>query len=155
MAGTPTARAAPRSGSADSARRATRHIPDRPGLEVVGAEDSTRSVGLLGTAIAAFLFATLLAMAGLHAALVQAQAGLDSLVDENAARQERVDQLLAAVAHLDSPEGVAEQAAAAGLLAAPEVVTIAPLAPGALAPPPPNPFGLGSGLVVTAGGASG
>ena len=75
---------------------------------------------------------------------------LQTLVEENGVRRERVDQLLAEVAHLDSPEGVAEQADAAGLIAAPEVVTIAPLAPGALAAPSLDPFGSGISLIATA-----
>lgn len=145
MAPSRTVGASARTGSANAPRRA----PVRPSLEVVGPAESTRSVGVFGTAIAVFLFATLLALASLHAMLVQAQAGLDELVEENSARRERVDQLLAEVAHLDSPEGVAEQASAAGLVAAPEVVTIAPIAPGGLAPPPANPFGPGRALVAT------
>jgi hypothetical protein len=99
-----------------------------------------------------FLFGTLLGLAALHATLVQAQAGLDSIVTENADRRERVDALLAEMAHLDSPEGVAEQALAAGLVAAPEVVTIAPLAPGALAAPTASPFGPRGALVDTSSG---
>ena len=141
--------ASARSGPSPSPRGAPRRAPAPP-LRVVRPSESVRSVGVLGSAIAVFLFVTLLALAGLHAALVQAQAGLDSLVEDNGVRREQVDQLLAAVAHLDSPEGVAEQAAAAGLVAAPEVVTIAPLAPGALAAPPIDPFGSSVSLVVAA-----
>lgn len=141
----PHSRAAtPSTRSAGSApRRSPRKSPARPSLRVVRS-DAARSVGVLGTTIALFLFATLLALAGLHAMLVQAQAGLDDLVRANADRHERIDQLLAEVAHLDSPEGVAEQARSAGLVAAPEVVTLAPIAPGALQPPLENPFGPGS-----------
>ena len=141
--------ASARSGPSPSPRGAPRRAPAPP-LRVVRPNESVRSVGVLGSAIAVFLFVTLLALAGLHAALVQAQAGLDSLVEENGVQRERVDRLLAVVAHLDSPEGVAEQAAAAGLVAAPEVVTIAPLAPGALAAPTLDPFGSGVSLVVAA-----
>ena len=137
MVATRSAGSSARSGA--SPRPATRRSRRAP-LRVVRADEATRSVGALGSAIAVFLFVTLLGMAGLHAALVQAQAGLDDLIEQNAVRRERVDQLLAQVAHLDSPEGVAEQAAASGLVAAPEVVTIAPLPPGSLAAPSADPF---------------
>ena len=150
MATSRTAGASARSGPSPAPRRAPRRTPAPPPLRVVKPNDSARSVGMLGSALAVVLFATLLALAALHAALVQAQAGLDSLVEENGVRRERVDQLLAEVAHLDSPEGVAEQADAAGLIAAPEVVAIAPLAPGALAAPSLDPFGSGISLIATA-----
>lgn len=150
MVASRAAGASARSGTAASPRRAPRRSPAPPPLRVVRSGESTRSVGLLGTAIAVFLFATLLALSGLHAVLVQAQSGLDQLVEDNGVRRARVDQLLAEVAHLDSPEGVAEQAAAAGLVPAPEVVTIAPLAPGALAAPPSDPFGPDLTLIAAA-----
>ena len=144
-----TAEASARSNPVTAPRRAPRKAPVKPPLRVVRPDESARSVGALGSMIAVFLFLTLLALAGLHAMLVQAQAGLDSLIEENGVRRERVDQLLAEVAHLDSPEGVAEQAEAAGLIASPEVVTIAPLAPGALLEPSLDPFGPGRALIAT------
>ena len=147
-----SAGASARTNAAPAPRRAPRRAPAPPRLSVVRAEETTRSVGLLGSAIAVFLFGTLLGLAALHATLVQAQAGLDSIVSENADRREQVDALLAEMAHLDSPEGVAEQALAAGLVAAPEVVTIAPLAPGALAAPTASPFGPRGALVDTSSG---
>ena len=150
MVASRTAGSSARSGPSPSPRRAPHRAPARTPLRVVRSDESARSVGVLGSVITVFLFATLLTLAGLHAALVQAQAGLDTVVEENGVRRERVDHLLAEVAHLDSPEGVAEQAAAAGLVAAPEVVTIAPLAPGALAAPSPDPFGPSFSLVTTA-----
>ena len=150
MVATRAAGASARPRPSPGPRREPRQAPRPAPLRVVGPDVSSPSVGALGSAIAAFLFATLLALAGLHAALVQAQAGLDDVVEQNGVRRDRVDELLAEVAHLDSPEGVAEQARGAGLLAAPEVVTIAPLAPGALAAPPPDPFGPAP-LVPTAG----
>ncbi len=154
MANSRSASASARSKPAPSTRRAPRREPARPPLRVVRPDETAGSVGALGSSLAVCLFVTLLALAGLHAVLVQAQAGLDDLVVENSIRHERVDQLLAEVAHLDSPEGVAEQATAAGLVAAPEVVTIAPLAPGSLAPPPPDPFGRTTSLISRSGGDS-
>lgn len=145
--------ASARASAAPAQRRALRRAPASPPLRVVRSEETARSVGVFGTAIAVFLFGTLLGLAALHATLVQAQAGLDRIVAENGARRERVDELLAEVAHLDSPEGVAEQALAAGLVAAPEVVTIAPLAPGALDAPTASPFGPGTTLVDSSSGA--
>lgn len=145
----PTRAASASARTATAPRRAPRRTPTSRPLEVVHPRNPPRSVGALGTAIGLFLFVTLLALAGLHAVLVQTQAGLDELGEQNALRRERIEQLVAEVAHLDSPEGVAEQAFASGLVAAPEVVTIAPLAPGALEPPPLDPFGLaapGAGL---------
>lgn len=137
-----TARSASAAARSTTARRAARPAtPARP-LRVVKPTRTSRSVGALGTFVALALFATLLALAALHAALVQTQAGLDELVTENAARRERVDELLAEIAHLDSPAGVAEQARSAGLVAVPEIGSIAPIRPGALAPPGPDPFGL-------------
>ena len=111
-------------------------------LRVVQPQEGTRSVGALGTVAVLFLFATLLGLAGLHAVLVQNQAALDALLAQNQARQEQVDQLLADVAHLDSPEGVAEQVAGNGLVAANDVVTLAAIGPGTLAAPLSDPFGL-------------
>lgn len=101
-----------------------------------------RSLGDVGTVLTICLFVGCLFLAVLHAVLVQNQAHLDNLIEENQLRQERVDQLLAEIAYLDSPEGVAENALKAGLLPAAEVVTLAPLGAGELPAPSPDPFGL-------------
>ena len=105
-------------------------------------EARKRSVLDVGTLLAFCLFAGCLFLAVLHAVLVENQARLDDLISGNRQRQQRVDQLLAEIAYLDSPEGLAEKAASAGLVPAAEVVTLARMRPGALAPPPADPFGL-------------
>lgn len=99
-------------------------------------------MGSFGTFAALLLFLALLGLAGLHAVLVQNQAELDDLVSANRARQERVDDLQGRIAILDSPAGVGEQAVGAGLVLAPEVVTLSPVAAGILGLPGPDPFGL-------------
>lgn len=99
-------------------------------------------MGSFGTFAALLLFLSLLGLAGLHAVLVQNQAGLDDLVSANHARQHRVDELTGRIAILDSPAGVADQAVGAGLVLAPEVVTLSPVTAGVLGLPGPDPFGL-------------
>ena len=101
-----------------------------------------RPIADAGTMIAVCIFVGFLILAGLHAVLVQNQAELDDLITGNQKRQEQINQLLADIAYLDSPEGAAEQAAAAGLVPAAEVVTLGPVSPGVLLPPGPDPFGL-------------
>ena len=51
------------------------------------------------------LFVVSLALAGLHAVLVENQDNLDELFAQNSVRQERLDALKAELAYLDSPEG--------------------------------------------------
>ena len=142
--GSGSARAA--TAAARSARidPAAKPAPAKPAakLKVVSEGRSKRSVGSFGTFAALLLFLALLGLAGLHAVLVQNQAELDDLVSANRARQERVDDLQGRIAILDSPAGVAEQAVGAGLVLAPEVVTLSPVASGVLGLPGPDPFGL-------------
>lgn len=111
-------------------------------LKAVPEAQPRRSVGSFGTFAALLLFLALLGLAGLHAVLVQNQAELDDLVSANHARQHRVDELTGQMAILDSPAGVADQAVGAGLVLAPEVVTLSPVAAGVLGLPGPDPFGL-------------
>ncbi|RMH70981.1 MAG: hypothetical protein D6683_14840, partial [Actinomyces sp.] len=85
---------------------------------------------MVGTVLAVVVFCTLFGLAALHALQVQTQARIDALETANAERSERLDELGVRLAHLDSPVGVAEAARAAGLVPAPEVVPLVPLAPG-------------------------
>ena len=101
-----------------------------------------RSITDIGTLLALALFVACLAPAALHAVLVENQASLDDLVERNQRNIALIDQLQARVAVLDSPEGLAEQAAAAGLVPAVDLVAITPIAAGLLAPPGDDPFGL-------------
>jgi len=121
----------PKAGSPESRLRA---VPPAKGYR--------RSVGDVITLLAFCLFLGLMILAGLHAFLVQNQARLDDLIAENQDRQERIEQLLAEIAYLDSPEGVAEQAASVGLVPAAEIITLVPLASGALPGPEADPFSL-------------
>ena len=101
-----------------------------------------RSVGDIGTMLALSLFVVFLALAVLHAVLVENQAALDELIDLNRLRQEQIDQFQAEIAYLDSPEGVADHALSAGLVPAAELITLAPVGSGLLPPPAADPFGL-------------
>ena len=140
------AAAAPRTARIDPAVKPApaKSAPSKPAarLKVVPEARSRRSASSFGTFAALLLFMALLGLAGLHAVLVQNQAELDDLVSANRARQERVDDLQGRIAILDSPAGVAEQAVGAGLVLAPEVVTLSPVAAGVLGLPGPDPFGL-------------
>lgn len=123
----------------------TRTDPERAahGLRVAKAPTTARrSIGDVGTLLAFGLFVVCLALAALHAVLVQNQAALDDLIGLNELRQDQVDQLQAEIAYLDSPEGLAGQALSAGLVPAAELVTLTPVGPGLLPAPPADPFGL-------------
>ncbi len=86
------------------------------------------------------LFVMLAAVAVLHVESAQNQASLDDQLELNRLHEARVEELMATLAHLDSPEGLTEQATAAGLVAAAELVTLTPILPGTLLPPPPDAF---------------
>ena len=103
-----------------------------------------RSIGGVGTLLALGLFAVCLALAALHAVLVENQASLDDLIEHNQQRRERINQLQADIAYLDSPEGLAEQAHTVGLVPAAELVVLTPLGPGLLSRPADDPFDLKS-----------
>lgn len=90
------------------------------------------------------LFAVSLAIAALHAVLVENQASLDDLIEHNRQRYERIDQLKAEIAYLDSPEGLADQAQSAGLVPAAELAVLTPVGPDRLPPPDADPFDLES-----------
>lgn len=112
------------------------------GLRVARAPSARRSIGDIGTFCALGLFAVCLALAALHAVLVENQASLDDLIEQNQLRQEHVDQLQAEVAYLDSPEGLADQAQSVGLVPAAGLVVISPVGAGLLEPPGGDPFDL-------------
>ena len=103
-----------------------------------------RSISDVGTLLALGLFAVCLALAALHAVLVENQASLDDLMERNQQRHERIDQLQAEVAYLDSPEGLAEQAQSVGLVPAADLVVLTPVGPGLLPSPGADPFSLQS-----------
>lgn len=90
------------------------------------------------------MFAVCLALAALHAVLVENQATLDDLIERNQQSQELIDQLQAEIAFLDSPEGLAEHAHSAGLVPAAELILLTPVGPGLLQPPAGDPFSLES-----------
>lgn len=75
------------------------------------------------------------AVAGLFASDIETQAEIDALKREIVELQETRMRALAQRAWYDSPEGLAETATTAGLVPAPEVARLVPLAPGQLAPP--------------------
>ena len=114
-------------------------------LRVVPREQRVRAVGRMGTIFAVFVFATLYALAAMHAVLVQTQAGIDALDTEIRELEEELEARIAREAWLDSPDGLREAAAGVGLVEAPEVVALVPVAAGALvAPGEADPFGSGS-----------
>jgi hypothetical protein len=113
-------------------------------LRVVKAPERVRSVGAMGTLFVVLVFATLFALAALHAVLVETQARIDALDHENHDLQEQLDARVAEEARLDSPDGLREAAAAAGLVEATDVPALVPVGAGLLAPPVvSDPFGPG------------
>ncbi len=124
-------------------RPATTAPAPSPALRVADAPVRWWAVVGGGTlAMVVLIVTALVALAALHAELVENQAALDEQLELNRLRSERVDELTARIAYLDSPEGLTEQARAAGLVPAAELVTLAPISPGALPPPAADPFGL-------------
>ena len=140
--------------SPHSQRRATQRAPGTPAarperksreLKVAKAPAAARrSISDVGTLLALGMFAVCLALAALHAVLVENQASLDDLIEHNQQRRERIDQLQAEIAYLDSPEGLADHARAVGLVPAAELVVLTPVEPGLLPPPAADPFSLES-----------
>lgn len=133
--------------------RATQRAPATPAsdpgakrsLKVAAAPATARrSITDVGTLLALGMFAVCLALAALHAVLVENQASLDDLIERNQQSREQIDQLQAEIAFLDSPEGLAEHARSVGLVPAAELVVLTPVGPGRLPPPVTDPFGLES-----------
>ncbi len=143
-----TSRPRPRSAPA-------RPAPRRSPLRIVRPDERVRTVGAIGTLVAAFFFVVLFALAGLHAVVVQTQAEIDTINADIVALEEARDAAIARRAWFGSPVGLAEAALAAGLVPAPEVVMLTHVAPGQLDPPAtPDPFGPGPDPS-TVGGAAG
>ena len=100
----------------------------------------------MGTVFVLLVFTSLIGVAGLHAVLVQTQAEIDAIHTENSALEVERNRLIASQAWHDSPEGLEELAAAAGLVLAADVVMLAPVPAGALAAPTTvDPFAEGGG----------
>ncbi len=117
------------------ARPARQPAPRQAPLSVVRPDDRARTVGVMSTVFVVLIFATLFAVAGLHAVLVQTQAEIDAIHTENSALEVQRNRLLASQASHDSPEGLEELALAAGLVPAADVVMLAPVPVGALVGP--------------------
>lgn len=127
--------AAPTTARRAAARPARQAQPRPANLRVVRPDHRVRVVGALGTAVVVTFFAVLFVIAGLHAVLVQTQAQIDAQRAANAVVQAELDAVVADLAWSDSPEGLEQWARDAGLVQAPEVPTLVPMAPGALPPP--------------------
>ncbi len=126
-----------------AARPARQPQPRRADLRIVRPDHRVAVVGTLGSAVAITIFVVLFVIAGLHAVLVQTQAQIDAQRAANAQVQEELDDVVAALAWIDTPEGLEHWALTSGLIEAPEVVSLTPIAPGALpAPSSANPFAL-------------
>lgn len=126
---------ATRRAAAAQRRPAPRPQPRRAPLRVVRPDERSRAVGRMGSLVVVALFGILFAVAGLHAVLVQTQAHLDAQRSANAAVVEEISALEAELAWIESPAGVEEWAAAAGLVRAPGYVILSPVPAGRLAPP--------------------
>lgn len=133
MAARSAAKPASRPSSAPAPKRAAG--PQKAPLRIVRTPERVRSVGAMGSLFALFVFATLFALAALHAVLVQTQARIDALDRENAELQETLETRIAEEAWLDSPDGLREIAVGAGLVEAPDVVALVRVPGGLLAPP--------------------
>jgi cell division protein FtsB len=118
-----------------AARPARPAQPRQANLRVVRPDHRIRAVGMLGTSVVVALFVVLFVIAALHAVLVQTQAQIDAQRAANAAMHAELAVVTADLARVDSPEGLEQWAIEAGLVLAPEVVILSPVAPGTLAPP--------------------
>lgn len=125
-------------------RPQSRPTPERnqPRLRVVAPDEAIRGIGRFGSVLGALAFVGMLAIAALHAVLVQTQAEIDAQRNENAALQAQVDESVVTLAWIDSPEGLEAWAQQQGLVVAEETRPLAPVNPGELPPPTEaNPFG--------------
>ncbi len=114
---------------------------ERAQLRLVRVNEGVRAVSTFSTIVVSILLVVLLLLAGLHAVLVQTQATLDSVDAQISTLEIERNEALATLAWHDSPDGLAEAAARAGLALATDVEMLAPVAPGALTPPTrPDPF---------------
>lgn len=134
-------RASPRNAGAPEGRSER----PSPGLKVAPSPAAARrSIGRIVALAVLCLFAVGLALALLHPVVVGNQGSLDDLIEHNEQLYERIDQLQAEIAYLDSPEGLAEQAQSGGLVPAAELAVLTPVGPGRLPPPDADPFDLES-----------
>ena len=141
MAPQPQRRASQRTAAAP----ATRIERPSPDLKVAPSPAlARRSIGGVTTLVALGMFAVCLALAALHAVLVENQASLDDLIEHNEQRHAQIDHLQAEIAYLDSPEGLADQAQSAGLVPAADLAVLTPVGPDRLPPPGADPFDLES-----------
>jgi len=125
--------------------RPLKAAPRRAPLQVVRPDTRIRTVSAIGSAVLLIGFATLFVLAAVHALLVQGQAQIDAINDEKAVLEADRAQAVAALAAADSPEGLATQVAAAGLVESGSLVMLAPVADGILAAPTQaDPFGPGA-----------
>ncbi|MDG2027379.1 MAG: hypothetical protein P8J50_09735 [Acidimicrobiales bacterium] len=117
----------------------------QPRLRVVRHDERVRTVGTISTMVAAFFFVVMLALAGLHAIVVQTQADLDGVNDQIADLETGRVHALAELAWAESAAGLSEVAAAAGYVPAADHEHLALVAPAALeAPVTVDPFRPGS-----------
>lgn len=87
------------------------------------------------------VFVALFSIAALHAVRVQTQAEIDAQRSDNLAAAAELELAVAELAWIDSPEGLEQWAVDHGLVEAPQVISLAPLAQGMLEPPTVgNPF---------------
>ena len=102
-----------------AARPARQVQPRRADLRIVRPDHRVAVVGTLGSAVAITIFVVLFVIAGLHAVLVQTQAQIDAQRAANAQVQEELDDVVAALAWIDTPEGLEHWALTSGLIEAP------------------------------------
>lgn len=125
-----TARTAPRS--------APKTAASRPNLRVASAKPAAQTKERIWpalTIVTSFAVVIAFVVAGLFASDIQTQAEIDAIQTEIEELRETRVKVLARRAWYDSPEGLSETATRAGLVPAPEVALLVPLAPGLLAPP--------------------
>jgi hypothetical protein len=118
-----------------SAKPAPKAAPKRADLRVVRTDDRVRTVGAISSAVAAFFFLVMFALAGLHAVVVQTQSELDTVNREISHLEEVRIVALADLAYSGSAIGVEATALAAGFVPAARQVNLPLVPPGQLEPP--------------------
>lgn len=128
--------------TSQTARTAPRSTPkpaaSRPSLRVAPPEPAAQAKERIWpalTIVTSFAVVIAFVVAGLFASDIQTQAEIDRIQTEIEELRGTRIKVLARRAWHDSPEGLSETATRAGLVPAPEVTLLAPLAPGLLAPP--------------------
>ncbi|MFT5201079.1 MAG: hypothetical protein ACI9C1_000447 [Candidatus Aldehydirespiratoraceae bacterium] len=118
-----------------AAKPAPKAAPKRADLRVVRTDDRVRTVGAISSAVAAFFFLVMFALAGLHAVVVQTQSELDGVNREISNLEEARVVALADLAYSGSAIGVETTALAAGFVPAARPINLPLVPPGQLAPP--------------------